>query len=122
MQGIFKRECQGDEKITAAVFFRLNSFSSRGGMGMQIVLMIWNGISGLGNGTVILKGLFILVLGAIVWMLCELVKYMMNVFARLAVDALRYLAIVARGWPQKEENTADSPSVPTWKRKEKEIR
>ncbi len=66
---------------------------------MKIFTMIWDGIGGLGAGTVMLKALFIIFLGAIFWMLCELVKYMINVFSRLAVDFLRYLAIVVRGWP-----------------------
>ena len=74
---------------------------------MQIIQMIWNGINGLGGGTVLLKALFILVLGAIFWIGCELVKYTINVFAKLAVDALRYLAIVVRGWPKDSENAED---------------
>ncbi len=73
---------------------------------MQILSMIWNGIGGLGAGTVILKAMFIIFLGAIFWMLCELVKYLINVVSRLAVDFLRYLAIVVRGWPQDSEETA----------------
>ncbi len=74
---------------------------------MQLMQMIWNGISGLGAGTVLLKALFILVLAALFWMICELVKFVVNVFARLAVDALRYLAIVVRGWPKREENVGE---------------
>jgi hypothetical protein len=70
---------------------------------MQLLQMIWNGISGLGPGTVILKALYILFLGAVFWMICELVKHMVNVLAKLAVDALRYLAIVVRGWPKNPE-------------------
>ena len=70
---------------------------------MQLFQMIWNGIGGLGAGTVVLKALFIMFLGAVFWMLCELVKFMLNVFAKLAVDALRYLAIVVRGWPKDIE-------------------
>ncbi len=73
---------------------------------MQILSMIWNGIGGLGAGTVILKAMFIIFLGAIFWMICELVKYLINVVSRLAVDFLRYLAIVVRGWPQDSEETA----------------
>jgi hypothetical protein len=38
--------------------------------------MIWNGISGLGAGTVALKALYILFLGALFWMICELAKHM----------------------------------------------
>jgi hypothetical protein len=70
---------------------------------MQVLQMIWNGISGLGSGTVILKALFIILLGAVFWMICELVKYLANIMAKLAVDAMRYLAIVVRGWPKDNE-------------------
>ncbi len=71
---------------------------------MQLIQMIWSGIGGLGAGTVVLKALFIMFLGAVFWMLCELVKFLINVFAKLAVDALRYLAIMVRGWPKDIEN------------------
>lgn len=70
--------------------------------------MIWNGISGLGPGTVILKALFIIFLGAVFWMICELVKYLANILSKLAADALRYLAIVARGWPKNVEEDEES--------------
>ncbi len=71
---------------------------------MQLIQMIWNGIGGLGSGTVVLKALFILVSGAVFWMLCELVKYLINIFAKLSADALRYLAVVVRGWPKEGED------------------
>jgi len=74
-------------------------------------MLIWNGISGLGAGTIMLKGLFILVLAAIFWMLCELVKYMVNVFAKLTVDAFRYLAIMIRGWPKNEEDKRETGTL-----------
>lgn len=67
---------------------------------MELLQMLWNGTGGLGPGTVFLKALFIIFLGAVFWMICELVKYLMNIFSKLAADALRYLAIVARGWPK----------------------
>jgi hypothetical protein len=67
---------------------------------MQLLQMIWNGISGLGAGTVLLKALYILFLAVLFWMACELVKHMVNVFAKLAVDFMRYLAIAVRGWPK----------------------
>lgn len=70
---------------------------------MQFLQMIWNGISGLGSGTVILKALYILFLGALFWMICELAKHIVNVFAKLVVAALRYLAIIVRGWPKNTE-------------------
>jgi hypothetical protein len=46
---------------------------------MQLLQMIWNGISGLGAGTVLLKALYILFLGGLFWMACK-------------------LAIAVRGW------------------------
>jgi hypothetical protein len=73
---------------------------------MQILLMIWNGIGGLGAGSVILKALFIIFLVAIFWMFCELVKYLINVISKLAVDMLRYLAVVLRGWPEDSDELA----------------
>jgi hypothetical protein len=72
---------------------------------MQLLQMIWNGISGLGPGTVLLKALYILFLGALFWMICELAKQLINVLAKLAVDALRYLAIIVRGWPKNTEES-----------------
>jgi hypothetical protein len=75
---------------------------------MRILLMIWDGIGGLGAGTVILKSLYIIFLGAIFWMLCELVKYLINIISRLAVDMLRYLAVVVRGWPENSEELGKS--------------
>ncbi len=71
---------------------------------MQTMQMIWNGIGGLGAGTVLLKALFILVLGGIFWVVCELIKHAIDIFAKLAVDALRYLAITVRGWPKDGED------------------
>ena len=84
--------------------------------------MVWNGINGLGVGTIFLKGLFILVLAAIFWMLCELVKYMVNVFAKLAVDAFRYLAIMIRGWPKEGEDAKDTGGLLRGNCTDKEIR
>jgi hypothetical protein len=69
--------------------------------------MIWTGISGLGTGTVVLKALFIIILGAVFWVLCELLKYVVNIFSKLAVEAMRYLAIVVRGWPKNGEVDKD---------------
>jgi hypothetical protein len=77
---------------------------------MQILEMIWNGISGLGAGTVILKALYILFLGALFWMICELLKHIVNVFAKLALNALRYLTIAVRGWPKNSEESEKSES------------
>jgi hypothetical protein len=79
---------------------------------MQLIQMIWNGINGLGTGTVVLKALFIVVLGGVFWILCELVKYVISVFARLAVDGLRYLAVMVRGWPKDGDDTEDKREKP----------
>ncbi|MHC1697196.1 MAG: hypothetical protein AB9919_03845 [Geobacteraceae bacterium] len=70
---------------------------------MQLIQLLWDGIGGLGIGTVILKALFILVLGAAFWVFCELVKYIVNMFSKLAVEGLRYIAVLARGWPENAE-------------------
>jgi hypothetical protein len=83
--------------------YKNNPHSAKGRRSMQLLQMIWNGISGLGSGTVILKALYILFLGALFWMVCELVKHLINVFSKLVVAALRYLAIVVRGWPKNSE-------------------
>jgi len=81
---------------------------------VQLLQMIWNGISGLGAGTVILKALYIIFLGAIFWMICELVKYMVNILSKLAVNALRYLAIVVRGWPKNVEEDEEGKQGTHW--------
>ncbi|MDD2539614.1 MAG: hypothetical protein PHH28_01045 [Desulfuromonadaceae bacterium] len=85
---------------------------------MQFLHMIWNGISGLGVGTVILKALFILVMGAVFWIFCELVKSLSRIFAKLAVDAMRYLAIVVRGWPENFEEEEDKQGT-QWRESKK---
>jgi uncharacterized protein involved in cysteine biosynthesis len=59
--------------------------------------------AGFRKDPVILKALYIMLLGALFWMICELVKHMVNVLAKLIVAALRYLAIVVRGWPKNSE-------------------
>ncbi len=89
---------------------------------MQVILLIWNGIGGLGAGTIILKGLFILVLAAIFWMLCELVKYLVNVFSRLVVDAFRYLAIMIRGWPKNGDDAHEEGGLTGGNRQGKGVR
>ncbi len=79
---------------------------------MQLIQMIWNGTGGLGTGTVLLKAVFILVLGGVFWILCELVKYAIGIFAKLAVDALRYLAVMVRGWPKEGDDAEDKREKP----------
>ncbi len=74
---------------------------------MQLIQMIWNGIGGPDPGSVILKALFILVLGGVFWLLCELVKSIINIFAKLTVDGVRYLAVVVRGWPKEDEEDGE---------------
>ncbi|NVN92539.1 MAG: hypothetical protein HXX11_18345 [Desulfuromonadales bacterium] len=87
---------------------------------MQILLMVWNGINGHGVGTIFLKGLFIMALASIFWMLCELIKYMANVLAKLVVDSFRYLAIIIRGWPTTQgEDGNESGGVSRGERSER---
>jgi hypothetical protein len=85
---------------------------------MQFIQMIWNGIGGMGAGTVLLKALFIVVFGAVFWMVCELLKYLFNLFSKLAVDVLRYLAIIARGWPKEGEDGEEKRDAARWGRAE----
>ncbi|NVN91822.1 MAG: hypothetical protein HXX11_14640 [Desulfuromonadales bacterium] len=68
---------------------------------MQILLMVWNGINGHVEGAVLLKGLFIMALASMFWMVCELVKHLVNVLGKLSVDGFKYLAIIIRGWPKQ---------------------
>lgn len=75
---------------------------------VELVRMIWDGTGNLGVGTVFLKALVILVLGAVFWVVCELIKYLVNVLSKLAVAALRYLAIAVRGWPPNGEGGEES--------------
>ena len=89
---------------------------------MQFLQMIWNGISDLGVGTVILKGLFILLIGAIFWMLCELAKYLVKILVKLAEDALRYLAIIVRGWPENGEEAVKDQQGSHWSNTNKDSR
>jgi hypothetical protein len=74
---------------------------------LQLFQILWDGIGGLGIGTVILKGLFIVVLCAAFWVFCELLKYIVNIFSKLAVEAMRYLAVLVRGWPKNAEEEKD---------------
>jgi hypothetical protein len=85
---------------------------------MSIILMIWNGISGLGSGTVILKGIFIMALTSIFWALCELAKHIVTVFAKMVVDALRHLTIMVRGWPKDCNGAEGAGSFPRENRTE----
>jgi hypothetical protein len=81
-------------------------YARKGGK-LHFFQTLWDGIGGLGIGTVILKGLFIVVLGAAFWVICELVKYIVKIFSKLAVEVLRYLAVLVRGWPQNAEEEKD---------------
>ena len=83
---------------------------------MKTVHMIWNGISGLGAGTVALKGLFILVALALYWAFCELVRHLAGVCVKLCTDALRTLAIKVRGEPPKKVSSmAKNETVPMYR-------
>lgn len=93
----------------------------KGGAKVRLLQMIWDGTAGLGVGTVILKALFILVLGAVFWVACELVKYLVNIISKFAVEALRYLAIAIRGWP-KNAAEEDERLEKVWNSDKKALR
>ena len=82
---------------------------------MHLLEMIWNGLSGLGPGTMLLKLSFMLVLMGIFWITCELTKHIITVGSKLATDALRYLTILVRGWPEESDDTrrGSKPTSPS---------
>jgi hypothetical protein len=88
---------------------------------LHLIQIIWDGIGGLGVGTVVLKALFILVLGAAFWVVCELVKYIVNILSKLAVEALRYLAVLVRGWPPNVEEEKERQDK-IWSSDKKDLR
>ena len=68
---------------------------------MHFIEMIWNGLGGMGSGTMLLKLSFMLVLVAVFWIICELAKHIITVGSKLATDVMRYLAVLVRGWPEE---------------------
>lgn len=72
---------------------------------MHFIEMIWSGLNGMGSGTMFLKLSFMLVLVALFWITCELVKHIITVGSKLATDVMRYLAVVVRGWPKELDDT-----------------
>lgn len=70
---------------------------------MRLIEMIWNGLGGVGPGAMLLKICFMLFLVVLFWILCEIAKHIITVGSRLITDAMRYLAVVVRGWPEGPE-------------------
>lgn len=71
---------------------------------MHLIEMIWNGLGGMGSGTMLLKLGFMLFLVALFWITCEFAKHIITVGSKLVTDALRYLAVLVRGWPEGSED------------------
>ena len=71
---------------------------------MHLIEMIWNGLGGVGPGVMLLKICFMLFLVLLFWTICELAKHIITVGSGLLTDAMRYLAIVVRGWPEGSED------------------
>jgi len=71
---------------------------------MHLIEMIWNGLGGLGSGTILLKICFMLFLAGLFWITCEFARQVITVGSRLITDTMRYLAVMVRGWPEGSEN------------------
>ena len=71
---------------------------------MHLIEMIWNGLGGVGPGVMLLKICFMLFLALLFWTICELAKHIITVGSGLLRDAMRYLAVVVRGWPEGSED------------------
>ena len=71
---------------------------------MHLIEMIWNGLGGVGPGVMLLKICFMLFLVLLFWTICELAKHIITVGSGLLTDAMRYLAVVVRGWPEGSED------------------
>ena len=79
---------------------------------MHLIEMIWNGIGGMGYGTMFLKLSFMLLLVTLFWIICEFAKHIITVGSKLATDAMRYLAVLVRGWPEESEEIRTSEKKP----------
>jgi len=71
---------------------------------MHLIEMIWNGLGGVGPQAMLLKMGFMLFLASLFWITCEFAKHLITVGSKLLTDAMRYLAIVVRGWPEGSED------------------
>ena len=70
---------------------------------MHLIEMIWNGLGGVGSGAMLLKICFMLFLVVLFWIICEFAKHIISVGSILLTDAMRYLAVMVRGWPEGSE-------------------
>jgi hypothetical protein len=71
---------------------------------MHLIEMIWTGLGGQGSEAILLKMCFMLFLGGLFWIICEFAKHIVSVGFNLLTDAMRYLAIMVRGWPGGSED------------------
>ena len=70
---------------------------------MHLIEMIWNGLGGVGPQAMLLKLGFMLFLVVVFWIACEFAKHIITVGSKLVTDAMRYLAVAVRGWPEGSE-------------------
>jgi hypothetical protein len=70
---------------------------------MHLIEMIWNGLGGVGPGAMLLKICFMFFLVVLFWIIFEFAKHIITVGSRLLTDAMRYLAVLVRGWPEGSE-------------------
>lgn len=71
---------------------------------MRLLEMIWNGLGGVGSAAMLLKICFMLFLAVLLWIVCEFARHIITVGSGLLTDALRYLAVMVRGWPEGSEH------------------
>lgn len=71
---------------------------------MHLIEAIWNGLGGVGSVAMLLKMGFMLFLVALFWVACDFAKHLITVGSKLLTDAMRYLAVVVRGWPEGAED------------------
>jgi hypothetical protein len=71
--------------------------------GMHLIETIWNGLGGVGSTAMLLKMGYMLFLAVLFWIICEFAKHIITVGFKLMTDALRYLAVIVRGWPEGSE-------------------
>ncbi|MDR3581627.1 MAG: hypothetical protein P4L44_16830 [Oryzomonas sp.] len=79
---------------------------------MHLIEMIWNGLGGVGPGPMVLKICFMLFLVVLFWISCEFAKHIITVGSGLLTDAMRYLAVVVRGWPVGSEGERSEGKEP----------
>ncbi|KAA0894975.1 hypothetical protein [Oryzomonas rubra] len=74
---------------------------------MHLIEMMWGGLGGMGSGTILLKMCFMFFLVGLFWVSCEFAKHVITVGSKLLTDAMRYLAVMVRGWPEGSDKHSE---------------